>query len=53
MVVFASRRYPHLLHALGLSVLALAVALAAQAALVSFVLLCVVLALTVLWPLGA
>ena len=48
-----ARRYPHLLHALWFAVLALAVALVAQAALLSFGLRWVVLALAVLWPLRA
>ncbi len=50
--MIAQRRFPQLLPALGVAVVALAVALVAQAALASFVLLCLVLALTVLWPLG-
>jgi hypothetical protein len=56
--LFASRRYPHLLHALGLAVVALVAALVVQAAVVpaigalaSFALLGVVLGLAVLWPL--
>jgi hypothetical protein len=48
-----ARRFPHLLHALWLALVALALALVVQAALVSFALLCVVLALAVLWPLRA
>ena len=48
-----ARRFPHLLHALWLALAGLAVALVAQAALLSFGLLCAVLALTVLWPLRA
>ena len=48
-----ARRYPHLLHALWFALLALTVALVAEAALLSFALLCVVLALAVVWPLRA
>ena len=48
-----ARRFPHLLHALWFAVLALTFALVAEAALVSFALLGVVLALAVLWPLRA
>ena len=48
-----ARRFPHLLPALWFALLALALALVAQAALLSFALLCVVLALAVLWPLRA
>ena len=48
-----ARRYPHLLHALWFAVLAMTFALVAQAALLSFALLCVVLTLAVLWPLRA
>ena len=51
--VVPARRFPHLLHALWFAVLALAVALVAQAALLSFGLLWVVLALAVVWPLRA
>ena len=48
-----ARRYPHLLHALWFAVIALTFALVAQAALLSFALLAVVLALAVVWPLRA
>ena len=48
-----ARRYPHLLHALWFAVFALAFALVAEAALVSFGLLWLVLALAVIWPLRA
>jgi len=51
--VVPARRFPHLLHALWFAVLALTLALVAEAALVSFALLGAVLALAVLWPLRA